>query len=142
MRLLAVFAALPLPGLAAQAQLRTNGPVDLAMAERPVRLAYAANESGGRVTLIYGGTDPSVVESIRLRLLESAAAIRRGDFHLVTVLGSDSTALQVLTDLRHQLRCTFRPVPRGGELVLLSDDDAAVAAIHQLLQTRPGPSRD
>jgi hypothetical protein len=124
------------------AQIRTNGPVRLAIAQQAVRLAYAANESGGRVTLVYDGADSSAVESIRLRLLESAAAIRRGDFRLVTVFGSDSTALQVLADLRLQLRCTFRAVPRGGELVLLSDDDATVAAIHQLLQTRARPSRD
>lgn len=124
------------------AQARTNGPVGLTIAERAVRLAYAANESGGRVTLVYSGPDSAAVESIRLRLLESAAAIRRGDIHLVTVFGSDSTALQVLADRRLQLRCTFRAVPRGGELVLLSDDDAAVAAIHQLLQTRLRPNRD
>ena len=138
--LVAAAASLPIGQLAAQT--RSSGPVRLAITEQAVRRAYAANESGGRVTVVYQGVDTSAVERIRLHLLESAAAIRRGDFGLVTVFRSDAPALQVLTDRRGQLRCTFRAVPHGGELVLLSDDDAAVAAIHQLLQGPPPPGQD
>jgi len=81
--------------------------------------------------------DSGAVEAIRLRLLESAAAIRRADFRAATVLRFDHPAVQVLAARRGNLRCTFRSTPKGGELVLLSDDDAVVAAIHQLLSEPP-----
>jgi len=100
-------------------------------------IAYARNESGGRITMVDAAADSAAIEAIRLRLLESAAAIRRADFRAASVLRADHPALQILAARRTSLRCTFRSTPRGGELVLLSDDDAVVAAIHQLLSDPP-----
>jgi len=44
-----------------------------------------------------------------------------------------------LAERRQLIRCTYRPVPRGGELVLLSDDGDTVGAIHQVLAYEPPP---
>lgn len=100
-------------------------------------VSYTANESGGRITMADPRGDSLGVETIRLHLLESAAAIRRGDWRSVRVIRTDIPAIRILTDHRSAIRCLFRPAPRGGELVLLSDDDFVVAAIHQVLAAPP-----
>ena len=100
-------------------------------------IVYTQNESGGRITLSFPGADSTALESQRLRLLEWAAAIRRGDFRSVRIFQANHPAVQVLAEHRSKLRCTFRSTSRGAELVLLSDDDAVVAAIHQILSTVP-----
>lgn len=98
---------------------------------------YLPNESGGRVKISVPTADSVAIEAVRLQLLESAAAIRRGDFQSVGILRTDLPAVQVLARLRAVIRCTVRLQSRGGELVLLSDDSGAVAAIHQLLAAEP-----
>lgn len=100
-------------------------------------IEYATNESGGRIRISAVSPDSVTIEAIRVELLENAAAIRRGDFGKVAVIQTSSPAVQVLAMRRGAIRCTFRFTPRGGELVLLSDDDAVVAAIHQLLAAEP-----
>jgi hypothetical protein len=100
-------------------------------------VGYTANESGGRISMADPRGDSVAVETIRLHLLENAAAIRRGDFRSVRIIRTDLPAIQVLVDHRGSVRCLFRPSPRGGELVLLSDDDFVVTAIHQVLAAPP-----
>ena len=100
-------------------------------------IEYSQNESGGRITLSFPGADSTTLETQRLRLLELAAAIRRGDFRAVWVIQPNHPAVQVLARHRDKLRCTLRATARGADLVLLSDDDAVVAAIHQVLSAIP-----
>jgi hypothetical protein len=100
-------------------------------------IEYAANESGGRIRISVTPGDSATLEAVRVHLLENAAAIRRGDYRSVRFIRTDLPAVQVLADRRAAIRCTFRVTTLGGELVLLSEDDAVVAAIHQLLAVRP-----
>ncbi|MBM4186018.1 MAG: hypothetical protein FJ206_01780 [Gemmatimonadetes bacterium] len=100
-------------------------------------IQYSRNESGGRVSLSFPGADSTLLERRRLQLIELTAAIRRGDFRSVWIFPQGHPAVQVLADRRERLRCTFRSTPRGGDLVLLSDDDVVVAAIHQMLAEPP-----
>ncbi len=113
-----------------------NSAVSRAAAFAPL-VGYTANESGGRISMADPRGDLVAVELIRLHLLENAAAIRRGDFRSVRTIRTDLPAIQVLIDHRGSIRCLFRPSPRGGELVLWSDDDFVVAAIHQVLAAPP-----
>lgn len=126
--------------------LVTLGPATPAIAQPPALavapnaepvIQYSRNESGGRVSLSFPGADSTTLERQRLRLIELAAAFRRGDFRGAWVFPSEHPAMQVLAERRSMLRCSFRPTPRGGDLVLLSDDDAVVAAIHQVLSATP-----
>lgn len=110
--------------------------VAVATSPEPI-IQYSRNESGGRVSLAFPGADSTALERQRLHLIELAAAIRRGDFRTVWMLPTEHPAMQVLAERRGRLRCTFRPTPRGGDLVLLSDDDAVVAALHQVLSEAP-----
>lgn len=100
-------------------------------------IEYAANESGGRIRLLAARPDSAAVEMARRALLEAAAAIRRGDFRVALVLRADAPDLPALADRTRLIRCTFRPLPRGGELILLSDDGETVAAIQRLLAHEP-----
>jgi hypothetical protein len=106
---------------------------------RPVSpvIRYQANESGGRIALSYADNDSTLIEAARLELIEMAAAIRRGDIRSVRVIRAELPAARVLSSRSERIRCTFRPTIRGGELVLLSDDDAVVKAIHQILAAGP-----
>lgn len=103
-------------------------------------IEYTANESGGRIRFTDPGADSTAVESIRLQLLEAAAACRRGDYRNVRVIRTDLPAIKVLAARPTKVRCTFKPATKGGELVLLGEDNEAVAAIHQLLAATPPPA--
>ncbi len=131
--LVAAGMAAGLLGPAAQAQ----GPAPSRRASNEPVIEYSRNESGGRITLSFPGADSVALEGQRLRLLELVAAIRRGDFRTVWVIPNSHPAVQVLAEHRTQLRCTYRSTHRGAELVLLSDDDGVVAAIHQILSVSP-----
>jgi hypothetical protein len=131
--LFAIGTACSLVGRAAEAQtpaLASPVPKD------PV-IVYSQNESGGLVSLSFPGADSTALEDYRLRLFELAAAIRRGDFRAVRIFQPGHPAVQVLAQQRAKLRCTLRSTGRSAELVLLSDDDEVVAAIHQILSTSP-----
>jgi len=129
---MALFAVVgPEPLLAQQAALPpTPGGV----------IRYAANESGGRIRLIATSYDSAAVEAVRRELLEAAAAIRRGDLRMARVIHPASPGLIRMAERRGLIRCTYRQVPRGGELILLSDDGDTVSAIHQVL-SHPPPAR-
>lgn len=98
---------------------------------------YSQNESGGRIALTLQRPDSAGLEGLRVHLIESAAAIRRGDYRNVRFIPNDGAAVQILAGNRGALRCTVRSTPRGAELVLLSDDDTVIAAIHQILAGPP-----
>jgi hypothetical protein len=124
------------PGVTLSAQSRSGLAAQVRTPSGPV-IEYAANESGGRIKLTDPSADSTTVEAIRVHLLENAAAIRRGDFRSIRVVRNDLPAIRVLVDRRGAIRCTVRVTAKGAELVLLSDDDVVVAAIHQLLSATP-----
>lgn len=112
--------------------------VALAATARPAPVVeYTANESGGRIALSLQRPDSAGLEGLRAHLIESAAAIRRGDYRNVRFIPNEGAAVEVLAGNRGALRCTVRSTARGAELVLLSDDDSVIAAIHQILAGPP-----
>ncbi|MGE0439266.1 MAG: hypothetical protein AB7L66_04430 [Gemmatimonadales bacterium] len=100
-------------------------------------IEYAANESGGRIRITSPAPDSVAVEAARAVLFEEAAAFRRGDLKALKLVRNDLPTMQILASRRGTIRCTVRLNPRGGDLVLLSDDSAVVAAIHQMLSSEP-----
>lgn len=97
----------------------------------------------GRITAVAAQSSAALAMTIVSQPLveylpnESGAAIQRGDFQSVRIRRNDLPAVQVLARLRAVIRCTVRLQSRGSELVLLSDDNGAVSAIHQLLAAEP-----
>jgi hypothetical protein len=89
---------------------------------------------GGRIELQRDSADSAGTEQIRAHLREIAGAFQRGNFatpmmvHAQVVPGTD-----VMREQRGRIRYEFRPLPRGGEVRIITTDSLAVEAIHQFL---------
>lgn len=95
---------------------------------------FDALPDGGRIELQRNVDDSAGVAQIRAHLQGIATAFKSGDFstpafvHMRQVPGTDVMAA------RHDaIRYTFRELPRGGELRIVTDDSAALKAIHEFL---------
>lgn len=135
--LLAVLIAAP----AARLELNAQESALASMAGLSPLVQYSRNESGGSISVVSPARDSASVEAVRMLVLESAAAVRRGDIRSLRLVGQNQAAMQILADQRGAVRCTVRLTPRGGDLVLLSDDQGVIAAIHQLLTGPPATVR-
>ncbi len=94
---------------------------------------------GGRIELQRDRDDPAGTRIIRDHLRSIAQAFLTGDFstsalvHMQEVPGSRAMAAR-----RIEITYTFRELPRGGELWIISRDTTAVRAIHQFLSFQRG----
>jgi hypothetical protein len=95
---------------------------------------FDALPDGGRIELQRDSDDPEGVAQIRQHLQEIAKAFSSGDFstpafvHMRQVPGTD-----VMAARRDAITWTFRELPRGGELRIVTRDPAALEAIHAFL---------
>jgi hypothetical protein len=95
---------------------------------------FDALPDGGRIELQRDSDDPEGVAKIRQHLQEIAKAFSSGDFsapafvHMRQVPGTD-----VMAARRDAITYTFRELPRGAELRIVTRDPAALEAIHAFL---------
>jgi hypothetical protein len=95
---------------------------------------FDALPDGGRIELQRDSDDPAGVAQIRQHLQEIAKAFTSGDFstpafvHMRQVPGTD-----VMAARRDAITYTYRELPRGGELRIVTRDPAALEAIHAFL---------
>ena len=95
---------------------------------------FEALEDGGRIELVRNPDDSAGVAVIRDHLRGIASAFGSGDFsapaavHLQQVPGAG-----VMAARREAIRYTYRDLPRGGEVRMVTHDPAALAAIHEVL---------
>ena len=89
---------------------------------------------GGRIALERNVSDSTGIEEIRRHLQGIAKAFGSGDFstpayvHMRDVPGAATMAAR-----RALITYTFRPLPRGGELRIVTRDALACAAVHEFL---------
>ncbi len=89
---------------------------------------------GGRIELQRDVDDPVGVVQIRAHLQEIASAFKGGDFttpafvHMQSVPGAN-----IMASKRAMITYTFSALPRGGQLLIVSKDPSAIAAIHEFL---------
>ena len=89
---------------------------------------------GGRIELQRDVDDSTGVAAIREHLQSIARAFKAGDFAVPGLVHvKDVPGTNVMADLRAHITWTFRPLPRGGEVLIHSADAAAVRAIHEFL---------
>jgi hypothetical protein len=92
-------------------------------------------EDGGRIEFVRNTDDSAGVAVIRAHLQEIAGAFASGDFrapaavHLQRVPGGD-----VMAARREAIRYSYRELPRGGEVRMVTKDPAALRAIHEFLE--------
>lgn len=95
---------------------------------------FDAQPDGGRIELLRDVEDSAGVAQIRQHLREIVKAFSAGDFstpefvHMQAVPGA-----KVMAAKRAAITYTFRELPRGGEVRIVTKDPAAVTAIHEFL---------
>ena len=89
---------------------------------------------GGRIELQRDRDDAQGTAAIRAHLKAISAAFQKGDFsapalvHMKQVPGADEMAAR-----KSAIRYTFKELPRGGEVRIVSTDPQAVRAVHRFL---------
>jgi hypothetical protein len=90
--------------------------------------------NGGRIELQRGVDDPAGVRAIRAHLRTIQSAFSSGDFstpafvHMSTVPGAT-----VMAQRHDAIRYSYHDLPRGGELRITTNDQAALQAIYLFL---------
>jgi len=89
---------------------------------------------GGRIALERDVDDSAGAERIRAHLRDVAARLAKGDFSLSEqVHATEIPGARTLAAKGSAVRYAFRPLARGGEVRITSDDAAAVRAVHDFL---------
>jgi hypothetical protein len=89
---------------------------------------------GGRIELQRQEDDSAGVNQIRRHLQEIVTAFRAGDFRTpATVHAMKVPGTEVMTARKAVIRYEFRPLPRGGEVRIVTADADAVRAVHEFL---------
>ena len=95
---------------------------------------FDALPDGGRIELQRDVDDPAGVEQIRRHLREIADAFARGDFAVPGfVHAREVPGTAVMAAKRDAITYTFRELPRGGEVRIVTRDPEAVRAVHEFM---------
>jgi hypothetical protein len=122
------------PAEAAYAELQARGQQAMGVDQYTSTHRFDALADGGRIELQRDVDDADGVAHIRQHLQASARAFAAGDFstpafvHLQAVPGGS-----VMAAKRDAIHYTYRELPRGGELRLVTQDPQARAAIHEFM---------
>ena len=90
---------------------------------------------GGRIVLQRDSADAAGEETIRAHLRDIAKRFAQGDFTLPgQVHGmAEVPGTKVMAERRLAMRYVMTPLPRGGEVRIITGDPAAVKAVHEFL---------
>lgn len=104
---------------------------------------FDALRNGGRIELQRNSADDTAgIRHIRAHLRDLARAFKSGDFtspHLVHMQAVTGTS--IMAAKRDLITYTTRDLPRGGELVIETSDEGALAAIHRFIAFQRGEHR-
>lgn len=90
---------------------------------------------GGRIELQTAASDTAAIEPVRAHLRDIANAFARGDFDTPGFVHTqDVPGTVMMKERRSRIRYEYRPLPRGGEVIIRTADRAALRAIHEFLE--------
>jgi hypothetical protein len=121
------------------AALQERGKAAMGVDQYTSTHKFDALADGGRIELQRDSDDSAGVAQIRKHLREIAAAFKSGDFttpafvHLKEVPGT-----RVMAARRSQISYTFKPLPRGGEVRIVTKDPEALKAIAEFMAFQRG----
>jgi hypothetical protein len=121
------------------AHMQQRGKIAMGVDQYTSIHAFDDRRDGGRIELQRDRDDSVGVRAIREHLQAIEKAFASGDFstpafvHLRAVPGT-----RVMAERRALIRYRYRPLPRGGELRLVTTDSAALAAIRRFLAFQRG----
>ena len=139
---IAVSALLPLSAAAQDssfAALQKRGGIAMGVDQYTSVHKFDDLADGGRIELQRDRDDAAGTKVIREHLQAIAKAFKAGDFstpafvHMKTVPGTAEMARR-----RAAITYAYKPLPRGGELRIVTKDAAAVKAVHEFMAFQRG----
>jgi hypothetical protein len=116
------------------AQMQSRGKEAMGVDQYTSAHQFDDLPNGGRIELQRDSTDTAGVRTIREHLRHIVLAFGEGDFSLPGFVHAETVpGTAVMTVNRALITYEFRPLSRGGEVLLTSSDSASVSAIHAFL---------
>ena len=95
---------------------------------------FDALPDGGRIELQRPDADSAEVEVIRAHLRDIARRFGDGDFGLPGMVhDGEVPGTRTLAERRDHLHYEFRSLPKGGEVLITSHDEQALAALREFM---------
>jgi hypothetical protein len=124
----------PTPSEAAFAALQARGEEAMGVDQYTSTHRFDVLPDGGRIELQRDIDDPAGVARIRQHLQEITRAFESGDFSTPAFVHARHVpGASALADRRDAITYTFRELPRGGEIRIVTENPDALAAIHEFM---------
>ena len=118
----------------AYAAMQSRGEHVMGVDQYSSRHVFEPLPSGGRIELQREVDDSAGAAQIRRHLADVAAAFGRGDFSApFLVHDKDVPGTHIMATHKGAISYSVRPLARGGEIVISSEDAAVVDAVHAFL---------
>ena len=123
------------PSDSAFAKLQQRGETVMGVDQYTSQHVFEPLPNGGRIVLQRKETDTAGEAVIREHMRTIARAFTAGDFTLPGVVHAmkDVPGTAQMRALRNDITYTPQDLPRGGEVVIATNNPRAVAAIHEFL---------
>jgi len=117
------------------ASLQQRGETAMGVNQYTSQHVFEPLPDGGRIVLQREQVDSVGTETIRAHMRKIASAFAGGDFTIPGFVHStaDVPGTDEMKKLRSEIEYTPRDLPRGGEVVIVSRNPKAIAAIHDFL---------
>jgi hypothetical protein len=97
---------------------------------------------GGRITFVRDSNDSAGTARIRAHLRKMQGAFSAGDFSMPMLIHMKIVPGVSVMAARHNLiTYTETDIPRGGQLRIVTEDSASIAAVHEFLAFQRGEHR-
>jgi hypothetical protein len=122
------------PTDAAFASMQARGEHAMGVDQHTSTHVFDALPDGGRIELQRDVSDPEGAARIREHLQQIAHAFGAGDFSAPAFVHHQQVpGTSVMAAKRSAIEYTYRELPRGGELRIVTKDPQAVQAIHEFI---------
>jgi hypothetical protein len=114
--------------------MQARGKMAMGVDQATSTHTFDALPDGGRIALLRDSDDSLGVAQIRAHLRLIQHAFQAGDFstpEFVHMQAMPGTA--VMARKRYVIEYSYRDLPRGGEVVMKTNDADALAAIHEFM---------
>ena len=117
------------------ATLQQRGETAMGVDQYTSQHVFEPLPDGGRIVLQRKEDDSAGTATIRAHMRTIASAFSKGDFAIPAFVhaSSDVPGTRQMRKLRADISYTPRDLPRGGEVVLSSENPDAIKAIHDFL---------
>lgn len=129
-------------GDTAFAALQARGQAHMGVDQYTSTHRFDALPDGGRIELQRDTDDAEGIATIRAHLRGIAAAFAAGDFRTpAAVHAREVPGTAVMAARRAHIRYAYRDLPRGGEIRIVTEDRAALSAVHAFMAFQRGDHR-